>query len=73
MSPWREETKTLVCGCKIGRSKGGPWFYDYLCEIHCSMVYDEKGHYSLEKAEELTKKLNEEIKKNPELIKNESE
>lgn len=62
MSGFRDEVKVLPCGCKIGRSKGGMWFYDYLCEIHVGMVYDEEGHYSLKLAEELTKKLNEEMK-----------
>ena len=58
----REETKILDCGCKIGRSKGGIWFYDYLCEIHVGEVYDESGEYSIEKAEELTRRMNEIMK-----------
>jgi len=57
----RDEERTLPCGCKIGRSKGGLWFYDYLCEIHVAFVY-ENGHYSPKKAEELTNKLNKEMK-----------
>lgn len=63
MSKAREETKTLDCGCRIGRSKGGPWFYDYLCEIHVPMVYDEEGHYSIKRAEIMTHLLNEEMKR----------
>lgn len=62
LGKWRDEVKVLDCGCKIGRSKQGLWFYDYLCEIHVAMVYDDEGHYSLKQAEELTKKLNEEMK-----------
>ncbi len=61
--PWREEVKTLECGCKVGRSKAGPWFYDFLCDTHVKEVYDKEGHYSIELAEKLTKKLNEEMKK----------
>jgi len=68
MSKWRDETKELPCGCKIGRSAGGIWFYDYICEIHLPEVLDKKGKYSFEKALELTEKLNKEMK---ELEKNE--
>lgn len=58
---FRDETRELPCGCKIGRSKGGMWFYDYICEIHLPEIL-ENGKYSYKKAEELVKKLNEEIK-----------
>lgn len=57
----RDETRILPCGCKIGRSKEGLWYYDYICEIHLPEVL-ERGKYSFKKAEELTKKLNEEMK-----------
>lgn len=56
------ESRELPCGCKISRSGNGMWFYDYLCEIHIAEVI-ERGRYSEKKAEELVKKLNEEMKK----------
>lgn len=59
---FRDESIELPCGCKIGRSKGGLWYYDYLCEIHLPEVLDNSGRYSFEKAEELTRKLNEEMR-----------
>jgi len=65
MGKWRDEVKILACGCKIGRSKQGLWFYDFLCETHVKKVYDGKGHYSLKLAEEMTKAINEAMKKNP--------
>lgn len=70
MSKWREEIFEFSCGCKVGRSKQGPWFYDYLCEIHVAEVYDEKGKYSLELAEQLTKRMNEIMTKREALGKN---
>lgn len=68
MSGWREEVYTFSCGCKVGRSKGGPWFYDYLCELHVKEVYDEKGNYSLELANKLTEKMNEIMKKRNDVV-----
>jgi len=65
MGKWREEIKILACGCKIGRSKGGVWFYDFLCSVHVKDVYDKQGHYSIELAEKQTKKLNDLMKKSP--------
>jgi len=64
MGKWREEVKELPCGCKVGRSKSGPWFYDYLCEVHVGEVYDENERYSPKLAERLTEKLNEQMKLN---------
>jgi len=61
MGKWRDETKELPCGCRIGRSKAGPWFYDFICEKHLEEIYVD-GKYSYEKATELTDKLNEDMK-----------
>lgn len=61
MGKWRDEVEILECGCKVGRSKGGVWFYDFLCEEHVKGVYEGKK-YSSEKAEEMTAKLNEQMK-----------
>jgi len=60
---FRDETKILKCGCKIGRSKGGLWFYDFLCLQHLKEVYNEKGQYSYDKHIVLTEKLNKEMGK----------
>jgi len=62
MSKWREEIKILPCGCKIGRSKQGVWLYDYYCEKHVKELYVD-GKFSLEKTDEMTSKINEEMKK----------
>jgi len=62
MSKWREEIKTLECGCKAGRSKKGLWFYDFICEKHLSEVQDEKGHFNYEKSLKFTELLQEKIK-----------
>ena len=58
---FRDEAKILPCGCKIGRTKGGIWFYDYICEIHIPNV-QKRGKYCYEKALKLTEKLNAEMK-----------
>ena len=49
MGKWREETKELSCGCKIGRSGKGPWFYDYYCEEHVKAV-QTNGRFDYEKS-----------------------
>jgi hypothetical protein len=59
---FRDESRTLSCGCKIGRTKGGLWFYDYICEIHLPNVL-KNGKYNYEKALKLTEKLNAEMAK----------
>jgi len=58
----RDETVILACGCKVGRSGGGQWFFDYLCDEHVKMVRDKNG-YNFEKASELTRTLNTLMKK----------
>jgi len=76
MGKWRDETKTLVCGCKIGRSASGMWFYDFICEEHIPKV-QENGKFSLKKSEEFTEEMNkimkEELKKKREALKELSE
>lgn len=69
----RDEVKILECGCKIGRSKQGLWFYDFICEKHLSEVQGENGLFSAKKSEEFTNKLNEEIKKVPKVKKENKE
>ena len=61
MGKWREEVKILLCGCKVGRSKAGQWFYDFICEEHLKEVYVD-GKYSYDKATEMTDKLNRDMK-----------
>jgi len=63
MGKRREIEKVLPCGCKIGKSKGGQWIYDRLCDTHVKEVYDKDGHYSYEKACEQTRKLNIEMER----------
>ena len=55
-----KETRTLPCGCIIGKTKKGAWFYQHLCEIHIPEIL-KNGEYSYEKEVELTRKLNAEI------------
>ena len=61
MSNWREEIRVLPCGCKIGRSANGLWFYDFICEKHVKEV-QENGHYSYDKALKMTEDLNKKLK-----------
>jgi len=60
MGKWRDETKTLVCGCRVGRSGSGQWFYDFICKYHLKGFYFD-GKYSYEKALEMTEKLNRQM------------
>lgn len=58
MGKWREETIVLKCGCKVGRSQQGVWFYDFICGEHLPNVQvDGKFNYnkSLKFTEELQK------------------
>jgi hypothetical protein len=57
------EVKTLPCGCKVGKSGEGSWFYNYICNQHVKAVYDKDGHYSFDLQIALIKKLNEELSK----------
>lgn len=61
---YREETIILPCGCKVGGNKGGPYFYDFICEKHLPEV-QENGKFSYAKSEIAIKKLNEKMKENP--------
>lgn len=61
MGKWRDETIELECGCKVGRSSQGVWFYDFICEKHIPNVQVD-GKFNYEKSLEFTKKLNEEMK-----------
>jgi len=62
MGKWREEVKVLPCGCKIGRSNNGLWFYDYICEKHLPCV-QTNGKYDYEKALKFTEELNRRMRK----------
>ena len=64
MGKWREEAKVLPCGCKIGRSGKGPWFYDFYCDSHVEEVRTN-GRFDYDKSLKYLKKLNKEMKKNP--------
>jgi len=64
MGKWREETKILSCGCKIGKTGKGPWFLDYYCKTHVEEVRTN-GRFDLEKAFKYLEKLNKMLKKNP--------
>jgi hypothetical protein len=62
---FRDETKILPCGCKIGRADNGLWFYDYICDLHIPEVL-KNGKYCYDKAIKLTEKLNKEMKERSE-------
>jgi len=60
MGKWREETRELECGCKVGRS-GGPWFFDYYCEKHLKYIRP-RGRFCIRKADKLLHKTNKNYK-----------
>ena len=63
MSAVREEIQILECGCKLGRSNKGPWFYDFICEKHIKDVQTD-GHYDYDKALKMTEEINRKLKEN---------
>ena len=56
-----EEKRKLPCGCLVGRSVEGRWFYDYICDVHVKEVYDENGKFSYDKHMALTERLQKEM------------
>jgi len=61
MGQWRDETIVLECGCKIGRSGKGMWFYDFICDKHVPDCQTD-GHYDYDKAMLMTQKLNQDMR-----------
>jgi hypothetical protein len=61
MSGWREEVKVFPCGCKVGRSANGMWFYDFICDEHIKEVRTD-GHYDYDKAVKFTEEMNKRMK-----------
>jgi len=66
MGKWREEEVTLKCGCKVGRSKLGLWFYDYICDKHVPNVQVD-GKFNYEKSLKFTEELQKLMKYRKEL------
>lgn len=61
MGKWREEEVILPCGCKVGRSQQGLWFYDFICEEHLQNVQVD-GKFNYEKSLEFTEMLQKAMK-----------
>jgi len=61
MGKARDEVKVLPCGCKVGRSASGPWFYDFICDTHVPEVQVD-GKFNYEKSLAYTEKLQKEMK-----------
>jgi V8-like Glu-specific endopeptidase len=62
MSKARDSVIELECGYKLGGNKGGPYYYDYLCEKHVKEV-QTNGKYDYDKAVKLTDELNRKVRK----------